>query len=68
MTRSRIAGDYDTTKALHEPYMENVLDFLRRATRHLIRVFPTFGDGEVPHERIVGAVKAIDAEMLVAEV
>lgn len=43
-----IAGDYDTTKALHTPYMENVLDFLRRATRHRIRVFPTFGDGGVP--------------------
>jgi hypothetical protein len=43
-----IAGDYDTTTALHEPYMENVLDFLRRATRHRIRVFPTFGDGGVP--------------------
>lgn len=43
-----IAGDYDTTTALHEPYMENVLDFLRRATRHRIRVFPTFGDGELP--------------------
>ncbi len=43
-----IAGDYDTTKAVYEPYMENVLDFLRRATRHGIRVFPTFGDGGVP--------------------
>jgi len=43
-----IAGDYDTTKALHEPYMENVLDFLRWATRRGIRVFPTFGDGGVP--------------------
>jgi hypothetical protein len=43
-----IAGDYDTTKAIYKPYMENVLDFLRRATRHGIRVFPTFGDGEVP--------------------
>lgn len=43
-----IAGNYDTTKAFHEPYMENVLDFLRRATRHRIRVFPTFGDGGVP--------------------
>ncbi len=43
-----IAGDYGTTQALHEPYMENVLDFLRRATRHRMRVFPTFGDGEVP--------------------
>jgi hypothetical protein len=43
-----IAGDYATTKVLHEPYMENVLDFLRRAARHGIRVFPTFGDGELP--------------------
>lgn len=43
-----IGGDYATTRTLHEPYMENVLDFLRRATRHRIRVFPTFGDGELP--------------------
>jgi hypothetical protein len=43
-----IAGDYNTTTALHEPYMKNVLDFLRRATLHRIRVFPTFGDGGVP--------------------
>ena len=43
-----IAGNYDTTQALHKPYMKNVLDFLRRATRHGIRVFPTFGDGGVP--------------------
>ncbi|MDG1365125.1 MAG: hypothetical protein P8Q54_16785 [Akkermansiaceae bacterium] len=47
-TNPGIAGDFDTTKALHEPYMENVLDFLRRATRHGIRVFPTFGDGGLP--------------------
>jgi hypothetical protein len=43
-----IAGDYDTTKAVYEPYMENVLDFVRRATRHGIRVLPTLGDGELP--------------------
>jgi hypothetical protein len=43
-----IAGDYDATTALYEPYMENVLDFLRRATRHRVRVFPAFGDGGVP--------------------
>jgi hypothetical protein len=47
-TNPGIAGDYDTTKTLYEPYMENVLDFLRRATQHRIRVFPTFGDGGVP--------------------
>lgn len=33
-----IAGDCNTTKALYEPYMANFLDFLRRATRHNIRV------------------------------
>jgi len=43
-----IGGNYKTTKGLYEPYMENVLDFLRRATRHGIRVFPTFGDGGLP--------------------
>jgi len=43
-----IAGNYNTTKTLYEPYMENVLDFLRRATHHGIRVFPTFGDGGLP--------------------
>ena len=47
-TNPGIAGNYNTTKALYEPYMENVLDFLRRATRHGIRVFPTFGDGGLP--------------------
>jgi len=36
-----VAGDYDEKKALYEPYRENVLDFLRRATRYGIRVFPT---------------------------
>lgn len=44
-----IAGDYDSTKAIYEPYADNFIDFLRRATRHNIRVFPTFGDGEVPN-------------------
>lgn len=43
-----IGGNYDTTQGLYEPYMENVLDFLIRATRHGIRVFPTFGDGGLP--------------------
>jgi hypothetical protein len=47
-TNPGIAGNFETTKALHEPYMENVLDFLRRATHYGIRVFPTFGDGSIP--------------------
>ncbi len=44
-----IAGDYKTTKALYEPYADNFIDFLRRATRHNMRVFPTFGDGAIPN-------------------
>tara|TARA_B110000037_G_scaffold211373_1_gene262845 strand:+ start:316 stop:1620 length:1305 start_codon:yes stop_codon:yes gene_type:complete len=47
-TNPGIAGDYESTKELYEPYMENFLDFLRRATRHHMRVFPTFGDGGLP--------------------
>lgn len=43
-----IAGNFETTKAVYAPYMDNFIDFLRRATRHKIRVFPTFGDGSIP--------------------
>jgi len=43
-----VGGNFDTTQGNYEPYMDNVLDFLRRATRHNIRVFPTFGDGGLP--------------------
>jgi len=43
-----IAGEYDSSGAVYAPYMDNFIDFLKRATRHRIRVFPTFGDGGVP--------------------
>ncbi len=43
-----IAGPADSTAALYEPYMANVLDFLARARNHGIYVLPTFGDGELP--------------------
>jgi hypothetical protein len=43
-----IGGNFKTTKAVYAPYMDNFIDFLRRATRHNIRVFPTFGDGSIP--------------------
>ncbi len=43
-----IGGNYDTTQGIYEPYMDNFLDFLRRATRHGIRVLPALGDGELP--------------------
>lgn len=43
-----IAGNFQTTKGLYRSYMENFVDFLDRARRHGIYVFPTFGDGELP--------------------
>ena len=46
-----IAGDVGETVGVFAPYMENVLDFLRRAERHRVHVFPTFGDGELPRSR-----------------
>lgn len=46
-----IAGNPETTKGVYGPYMDNVIDFLRRAARHGVYVFPTFGDGELPLSR-----------------
>jgi len=46
-----IAGDYSQTKGLHKPYLENVLDFLRRARKYGIYVLLTFGDGELPRNQ-----------------
>lgn len=43
-----IAGDFHSTRGLYRPYMENFVDFLHRARRHGVYVFPTFGDGELP--------------------
>ncbi len=44
-----IAGDDETTRGLFGPYMDNVIDFLRRARFHGVYVLPTFGDGELPN-------------------
>jgi hypothetical protein len=44
-----IAGNYATTRGVYAPYMDNVIDFLRRGRRHGIYVIPTFGDGELPN-------------------
>lgn len=43
-----IGGHYKETQGLYEPYMENVIDFLRLAQTYGIYVLPTFGDGELP--------------------
>ena len=42
-----ISGYYQN-KGLYAPYMENFLDFLRRAQSYGIYVLPTLGDGEIP--------------------
>ena len=46
-----IGGDYEQTHGLYEPYMENVIDFLRLARKHGVYVLPTFGDGQLPRNR-----------------
>lgn len=47
-TNPGIAGNFASTGAVYEPYLDNVIDFLKRATRYGIRVLPVFGDGEIP--------------------
>jgi len=49
-----IAGDYDATRGLYGPYLENFVDFLDRARRHGVYVLPTFGDGELPRNAYYG--------------
>ncbi|MHC4170022.1 MAG: glycoside hydrolase 5 family protein [Planctomycetota bacterium] len=46
-----IGGDYEESQGLYEPYMENVIDFLRLARTQGVYVLPTFGDGELPRNR-----------------
>jgi hypothetical protein len=59
-----IAGEYETTQGLYGPYMDNVIDFLRRAQFHGVYILPTFGDGELPNNawyrgRFSGSVNRI---------
>ncbi len=42
-----MAGNYDTTTGLYIPYMENVLDFLRRANKYGIYVIVNFAENEM---------------------
>jgi hypothetical protein len=46
-----IGGHYQETQGFYEPYMENVMDFLRLARAYGIYVLPTFGDGELPRNK-----------------
>jgi hypothetical protein len=61
-----IAGNFDTTRGLYRPYLDNFADFLDRARRHGVYVLPTFGDGELPrnayyHEKLAGLPRSKNA-------
>lgn len=43
-----IAGWKEYDKPIYEPYMDNFIDFVMRAQKYGIYVFPTLGDGEFP--------------------
>lgn len=45
-----ISGSYEYD-GLYAPYMDNVMDFVRRAKKYGIYVFPTFCDGELPRNK-----------------
>jgi hypothetical protein len=42
-----LSGGTENANGLYIPYMENVVDFLRRAQKYGVYVLPTFGDGEM---------------------
>jgi len=46
-----IAGNYETTQGVYKPYMDNFIDFLQRAQKYGIYVYPTLCDGELPLNR-----------------
>ena len=67
-----IAGDFDATRGLYGPYLENFVDFLDRARRHGVYVLPTFGDGELPRnayygEKLAGLARSKNAIYLTRE-
>lgn len=43
-----ISGPSELNEPLYGPYMDNVIDFLERARRYGIYVYPCFGDGDLP--------------------
>ncbi len=45
-----VSGDYDN-EGLYGPYMANFIDFVERARKYGIYVFPTFCDGELPRNK-----------------
>ncbi|MCP4310015.1 MAG: sulfatase-like hydrolase/transferase [Bacteroidetes bacterium] len=47
-TNPGISGPSYHNEPLYRPYMDNFVDFLKRAQQYGIYVFPTFGDGGLP--------------------
>lgn len=43
-----ISGPASLNEPVYVPYMDNFVDFLERARKYGIYVYPSFGDGEVP--------------------
>jgi hypothetical protein len=46
-----IAGNFETTQGVYGPYMDNFIDFLQRAKKYDIYIYPTLCDGELPLNR-----------------
>jgi len=47
-TNPGISGPFYYNQPVYWPYMQNFVDFLKRAQKYGIYVFPTFGDGGLP--------------------
>jgi hypothetical protein len=48
---SGIFGPTTLIEPFYGPYMDNFIDFLKRARKYGIYVYPTFGDGELPQNQ-----------------
>jgi hypothetical protein len=46
-----IAGDYEKTQGVYGPYMDNFIDFLKRAKKYGLYIYPAMCDGELPLNR-----------------
>ncbi|WP_430813788.1 cellulase family glycosylhydrolase [Carboxylicivirga sp. RSCT41] len=62
-----VAGLPSMNQPYYEPYLDNFIDFVQRAKRYGIYVFPTFGDGELPRNQYylskISTVSTLDALM-----
>jgi hypothetical protein len=49
MVNPGISGSISLNEPVYGPYMDNFIDFLKRARKYGIYVYPTIGDGELPN-------------------